>query len=85
MSTHHDLVARAQQVFPGSLVVDHYDYATFRRRCLGLLKQTVPPSWPADERQLCALRGLALLATRNLGNLRDFAGRLFDEIGAIPA
>ena len=85
MSEHTDLVARAQQTFPDAQVADHYDYAEFRRRCLALLKETVPASWPAGERQTCALRGLALLAARNQGNLREFAGRLFDEIGALPA
>ncbi len=85
MSEHAGLVGTAAKIFPGSTVVARFGYAEFRRACLALLSETVPADWPAADRQVCALRGLALLATLNHGNVRDFAGRLFDEIGAVNA
>lgn len=82
MSAHPDLVARSRRSFPGARIADEFDYPEFRTRCLALLSETVPPHWSAEDRLTCALRGLALLVERNSGNVREFAIRLFDELGS---
>lgn len=85
MSDHADLVARAKRVFPGARTLDEYDYPEFRARCLALLSETVPADWSPEDRLTCALRGLALLVERASGNVRDYAIRLFDELGSYDA